>query len=103
MDFENWTVAANGYSAEHVSGFRIEIEGNPKAPSAVHPVNIPKQLSSLEQVRLLRYGVESIIAEAKLKTTRTSAKTKPQVIKKHINRPKLSLRKSNTVTEMDED
>lgn len=95
MDFEAWTVDLKTLSATHASGFRLEVEGSPKDPSAVHPGKFPQGLSSIEQVRLVRTGVEALAGAAKVAS---AAKTK--VIKKAYvapaNRPKrptLSLKK----------
>lgn len=65
MNFEAWTVDLTTLSATHESGFRIDVEGNPRDPSAVNPGRFPKGLNGIEQVRLLRHGVEAIAKAAK--------------------------------------
>ncbi len=65
MDFEAWTVDLKTLTATHSSGFRLEIEGNPKDPNAVHPGKFPVGMSNIDQVRLLRTGVEAIASEGK--------------------------------------
>lgn len=95
MDFAAWTVDLKALTATHNSGFRLEIEGSPKDPNAVHPGKFPKGLSSIDQVRLVRTGVEAIAAEAK-KARSQAAKPKSNFVAP-ANRPKrdtLSLKKS---------
>ena len=41
MNFDAWTVDLKSSSATHESGFRIDVEGNPKDPSAVNPGRFP--------------------------------------------------------------
>ncbi len=96
MDFSAWVVDLKTLTATHDSGFRLEIEGSPKDPSAVHPGKFPKGLSSIEQVRLVRTGVEALATEAKQARSKS-----PAVVKKAYvppaNKPKrdtLSLKKS---------
>ncbi|GAB3100900.1 hypothetical protein G8770_16415 [Aestuariicella hydrocarbonica] len=101
MNFEDWTVDLKSLTATHSCGFRIEIEGNPKDPSAVHPGKFPQGLTSIEQVRLVRTGVEAIVAEAKKGRTAKPVVKKPAYVSP-ANKPKratLSLnRKSSTET-----
>lgn len=80
MNFEAWTVDLKSLSATHESGFRLEVEGNPKDPSAVHPGKFPPGLSSIEQVRLVRYGVEAITKTAKTSRPVTPVVKKPAYV-----------------------
>ncbi len=99
MDFEAWTVDLKSLSARHECGFELDVEGNAKDPSAVNPGRFPAGLSGIEQVRLLRTGVEAIANAAKAQSlSRVKApsyvppKNKPQ-------RPKLSLKKKSEPTD----
>lgn len=65
MDFEAWTVNSATLTATHTTGFTLQWEGSAKDPCAIHPGKFPGQLSSIEQVRLLRHGVEFIAKNAK--------------------------------------
>ncbi len=102
MNFEDWTVDLKTLSATHATGFRLEVEGNPKDPSAVHPGKFPAGLSSIDQVRLVRTGVEAITAAAKkgghaASGAKPAAKKRPYVAP--ANKPKrttLSLKKSSS-------
>ncbi|WP_439133585.1 hypothetical protein [Pseudomaricurvus sp.] len=97
MNLEAWTVDLKSLSATHESGFRLEIEGNPKDPSAVHPGKFPKGLTSIEQVRLVRLGVEAITKEAKNSRSTRPVVKKPAYIPP-ANKPKratLSLKKKS--------
>lgn len=60
IDFEDWEIDLKNLSATHPCGFTISVEGSPRNPSVVHPGPFPKHLSALDQVRLLRHGVEAI-------------------------------------------
>ncbi|WP_317932045.1 hypothetical protein [Halioxenophilus sp. WMMB6] len=102
IDFDDWDVNLETLSATHACGFSLSVEGSVRNPSAVHPGPFPKNLSSLEQVRLLRHGVEALAKAAK-----QGAPTKPSAPKvvnrpsyNNSNRPKKSLltlkRKSST-------
>ncbi|MGH1373922.1 MAG: hypothetical protein ACRBBW_17920 [Cellvibrionaceae bacterium] len=94
MDYAAWTVDLKSLTATHSSGFRIEVEGNPKDPNAVHPGKFPAGLSSIDQVRLVRTGVEAIASEGK-KARAVSAPKSTFVAP--ANRPKrdtLSFKKS---------
>lgn len=87
MDFNDWKVGADGRSATHGSGFTLTVEGKPADPSAVHPGRFPAGLSAVEQVRLLRHGVEAI-AEA------ASKRPAPSVtFKSRSDRPVLSIKR----------
>jgi len=92
MDFDAWTINLSTLSATHESGFSIEIEGNPKDPSSVNPGRFPSNLSGIEQVRLLRHGMEAFAKEA----TKKASKAKKLVYDPPPNKPKrpvLSLKK----------
>ncbi len=67
--------------AVHESGFRVEVEGNPRNPNAVHPGKFPVGLDAISQVRLLRMGVEAIAAAAKSGGEEAYANKSPRVIK----------------------
>lgn len=97
MNFEAWTVDLKSLSATHETGFRLEVEGNPKDPSAVHPGKFPSGLSSIEQVRLVRYGVEAITKAAKASRPATAVVKKPAYVAP-ANKPQratLSLKKKS--------
>lgn len=90
IDFDDWDVNLKALSAVHSSGFTLSVEGSARNPSAVHPGPFPKHLSSLEQVRLLRHGVEAIAKAGKSE----APKAPPKVVSKPAfksNRPKKSL------------
>jgi hypothetical protein len=97
MNFEAWTVDLKTLSATHENGFRLEVEGNPKDPAAVHPGKFPPGLSSIEQVRLVRYGVEAIVKEAKNSRPVRPVVKKPAYVPS-VNKPQratLSLKKKS--------
>jgi len=98
MNFDTWSVDLKTASATHESGFRLEVEGNPKDPSAVNPGRFPKELSGIEQVRLLRIGVEAIAKAAMTQSSAPAIAPKPRVSKSKPTRPVLSL-KRKIVTE----
>lgn len=77
MDSSEWTIGADGRSATHSSGFTLSVEGNPKDPQGVNPGRFPAGLSAIEQVRLLRLGVEAIAAAAKAGQQKRSAPERP--------------------------
>ncbi|BFM08152.1 hypothetical protein [Halioxenophilus aromaticivorans] len=65
INFDDWEVNLEAMSATHTTGFSLSVEGSVRNPSAVHPGPFPKHLTALEQVRLLRYGVEALAKAAK--------------------------------------
>lgn len=96
MNFEAWTVDLTRLSATHETGFFIEVEGSPKDPSAVSPGPFPKHLSGLEQVRLLRYGMEALANAAKARDSEKRAAAKKPAYVPPANkpeRPTLSLKR----------
>lgn len=93
MNFDAWSVDLKTASATHDSGFRIEIEGSPKDPSAVNPGRFPKELTGIEQVRLLRTGVEAIAKAAKAQRPVAQPAPKPRVSRHKPTRPVLSLKR----------
>ncbi|MAZ86784.1 MAG: hypothetical protein CL693_04025 [Cellvibrionaceae bacterium] len=96
MDFSAWVVDLKTLTATHDSGFRLEIEGNPRDPSAVHPGKFPKGLSSIDQVRLVRTGVEALASESKQARAKSTAAVKKAYVPP-ANKPKrdtLSFKKS---------
>jgi hypothetical protein len=97
MNFDAWIVDLPTLSATHESGFRIEVEGNPRDPQAVNPGRFPKEFTGIEQVRLLRVGVEAIAKAAKQQlASKAERQTQPVVpVRKpsQSGRPVLSLKK----------
>ncbi len=63
MDFDAWVVNLATGTATHESGFVLQVEGNPRDPSAINPNNFPSNLSYIDQARLMRCGVE-VLAKA---------------------------------------
>lgn len=97
MDFTDWIVDVQKRTATHSSGFKLEVEGNPRNPSAVHPGKFPPGTSSLDQVRLVRTGVEAIVKAAGAARSAPPSK-RPKTIKKpqgSANRPTLSLKRGD--------
>jgi hypothetical protein len=99
MDFEAWTVDLKTLTATHSSGFRLEIEGNPKDPNAVNPGRFPKELSGIEQVRLLRTGVEAIAKAATGQGSVPPTAAKPRTSPHKPTRPVLSLKSKRSPEE----
>jgi hypothetical protein len=64
MDFEAWVADLATGKATHQSGFVLQIEGNPRDPSAINPNNFPPNLSYIDQARLMRCGVEFLAKAA---------------------------------------
>ncbi len=111
MDYDAWTIDLPTLSATHACGFRLELEGSAKDPSAVFPGKFPTGLSSIEQVRLLRTGVEAIakaasghgntgytttapdVAALKATERKATADKYAQVFANKPERPVLSLKK----------
>lgn len=77
INFDDWEVNLGAMSATHACGFTLSVEGSAKNPSAVHPGPFPKNLSALEQVRLLRHGVEAIAKASKTKSPPPVYRPKP--------------------------
>lgn len=77
MDNNEWTIGADGRSATHSCGFTLTVEGNPKDPQSVNPGRFPAGLSAIEQVRMLRLGVEAIAAAAKSGQPKRNAPERP--------------------------
>lgn len=65
MDFDAWNVDLKTASAFHSTGFRLIVEGNPVHPQGVIPSHFPENVTALEQVKLIRSGLEAIISAAK--------------------------------------
>ena len=96
MDFTAWKVDLSTLSASHASGFKIEIEGNPKDPSGVSPGRFPPELSGVDQARLLRHGIEAIASAAATAKAKPKPTAKKPVYIPPANKPKrpvLSLKK----------
>lgn len=104
MDFTAWTVDLASLSATHSCGFSLQVEGNPQDPSALFPGKFPAGLSSIEQVRLLRTGVEAIAKAAEGGGYSAGYSTRPAAPKKPAYkapadkpaRPLISLKKNRT-------
>lgn len=64
MDFDAWVVDLTAATATHESGFVLQVEGNPRDPSAINPTNFPANLSFVDQARLMRCGLEFLAKEA---------------------------------------
>lgn len=79
MNYSNWTVSEDGQSAQHESGWDIRIQGHPKNPHEVSPGSLPNGITGLDQVRLLRYGLEAIAAACKAGVGEGYSSTKPTV------------------------
>ena len=94
MDFTDWKVGSDGSSATHASGFTVTVEGSPRDPSGVHPGRFPPGLSAIEQVRLLRHGVEAIAQAARRpeRAERSRPAPKPE---RSSDRPVLSIRRAS--------
>ncbi len=89
INFDDWEVNLEAMSATHTTGFTLSVEGSVRNPSAVHPGPFPKHLSALEQVRLLRYGVEALA-----KASKTSARPVHRpAASRPSNRPRKTLLK----------
>jgi len=58
MDFDAWVADLAAGTATHESGFVLQVEGNPRDPSAINPANFPANLSFVDQARLMRCGLE---------------------------------------------
>ncbi len=99
MASEEWNVDLIEKVAKHNSGFTLRFEGGPKDPSAIHPGAFPQSLSSLDQVRLLRQGMEAIANAPKQNgSDATWAAKKPAQVQERMadykpSRPVLSLKK----------
>ncbi len=113
IDFEDWDVDLKKLSATHSCGFTLTIEGSVRNPSVVHPGPFPKHLSALDQVRLLRHGVEAISKAGKEDSSFRDApsnrrydrsNSSPKVVKKpstaiksnRAKKPILSLKKKSS-------
>jgi hypothetical protein len=64
MDFEAWVADLAAGTATHESGFVLQVEGNPRDPSAINPANFPANLSFVDQARLMRCGLEFLAKAA---------------------------------------
>lgn len=94
INFDDWEVDLGALSATHASGFTLSVEGSPRNPSAVHPGPFPKHLTALEQVRLLRFGVEALAKAAKDKKPQATAKPASRPLNPNRPRkPQLSLKR----------
>jgi len=74
MDFDAWVADLAAGTATHESGFILQVEGNPRDPSAINPANFPPNLSFVDQARLMRCGLEFLAkAAATTPTTYSSS------------------------------
>lgn len=64
MDFDAWAANLAAGTATHESGFVLQVEGDPKDPSAINPANFPPNLSFVDQARLMRCGLEFLAKAA---------------------------------------
>ena len=64
MDFDAWVADLAAGTATHESGFVLQVEGDPRDPSAINPANFPSNLSFVDQARLMRIGLEFLVKEA---------------------------------------
>ncbi|MDQ2075291.1 hypothetical protein [Marinimicrobium sp. ABcell2] len=60
--FDGWEINLAEGRALHRTGFSLQVEGDPKDPSAVAPGNPPNHLSVAEQASLLREGMAALAA-----------------------------------------
>ena len=70
MDFDAWVADLAAGTATHESGFILQVEGDPRDPSAISPANFPANLSFVGQARLMRCGLE-FLAKASLSSPTT--------------------------------
>ncbi len=64
MDFNAWVANLAAGTVTHESGFVLQVEGNPRDPSAINPANFPANLSFIDQARLMRCGLEFLAKAA---------------------------------------
>jgi len=64
MNFDAWVADLAAGTATHESGFVLQVEGDPRDPSAINPANFPANLSFVEQARLMRCGLEFLAKAA---------------------------------------
>lgn len=94
MDYESWSVNIDNLTAVHSTGFTITVEGNPRHPTAVDPGAFPQFLSAVEQVRLLRCGLEAIAQAAPTRSKYTERRQEAAQLAAHKpKRPVLSLKR----------
>ena len=63
MNFEAWVADLAAGTATHESGFILQVEGDPRDPSAINPAKFPGDLSFVDQARLMRCGL-AFLAQA---------------------------------------
>lgn len=64
INFDEWETNLELGQAVHCSGLSLRIEGDPKDPSAVTPINF-SSLGVADQARLLREGLAALAAAAR--------------------------------------
>ena len=64
MDFEAWVADLAAGTATHESGFMLQVEGDPRDPSAINPANFPSNISFVDQAKLMRCGLEFLAKAA---------------------------------------
>ena len=75
MDFDAWVADLAAGTATHESGFVLQVEGNPRDPSAINPANFPANLSFVDQARLMRCGLEFLAKASQYSPTTYSSAT----------------------------
>ena len=73
MDFDAWVVDLAAGTVSHDSGFVLQVEGDPRDPSAINPANFPANLSFVDQARLMRCGLEFLAKAASNSSTTYSS------------------------------
>lgn len=64
MNFDAWVADLAAGTATHETGFVLQVEGDPRDPSAINPANFPANLSFVDQARLMRCGLEFLAKAA---------------------------------------
>jgi hypothetical protein len=75
MDFDAWVADLAAGTATHESGFILQVEGDPRDPSAINPANFPANLSFIDQARLMRCGLEFLAKASQNSPTTYSSAT----------------------------
>lgn len=78
MDFTDWVADLAAGTATHSSGFVLQIQGDPRDPSAVDPGKFPPELSFAEQARLLRSGLEFLARQANQSPTQWQSSSRSE-------------------------
>lgn len=75
MDFDAWVADVAAGTVRHASGFNLQVEGDPRDPSAINPANFPSNISFVDQARLMRCGLEFLAKAAQNSPTTYSSAT----------------------------